>query len=81
LAVQPRSTLVFRTVGPIIALALGLAPLTADAQQPAKAYQIGVILYGGSYRAAIGGLREGLRSSGLEEGSTGCLRSARRRGT
>jgi putative ABC transport system substrate-binding protein len=41
---------------------------TAEAQQAGKAFQIGVILHGGSYRAAAGGLREGLRSFGLEEG-------------
>jgi putative tryptophan/tyrosine transport system substrate-binding protein len=44
-----------------------VGPLAAEGQQPGKAYQIGVILHGGSYRAAVGGLREGLRSSGLEE--------------
>jgi putative tryptophan/tyrosine transport system substrate-binding protein len=51
-------------VGGIVALA---SPLGAGAQQAGKAFQIGVILHGGSYRAAAGGLREGLRSFGLEE--------------
>lgn len=64
----PRSATSFWTVGIIIALAIGLAAPLAEAQQSGKAYQIGVILHGGSYRAAVGGLREGLRSSGLEEG-------------
>jgi putative ABC transport system substrate-binding protein len=50
------------------ALAILVAPLAAEAEQAAKAYQIGAILHGGSYRAAIGGLRDGLRTSGLEDG-------------
>lgn len=63
-----RHNLVFRTVCPI-ALAVGLAAAFAtDAQQPKKAYQIGVILHGGSYLPALRGLREGLRAHGLEEG-------------
>jgi ABC-type uncharacterized transport system substrate-binding protein len=44
------------------------APLAAEAQQADKVYQVGAIHQGGAYRAAIGGLREGLRASGLEEG-------------
>jgi ABC-type uncharacterized transport system substrate-binding protein len=64
-----RSATTFRTAGLMIALAIGLAaPLATEAQQSGKAYQIGVIVHGGSYRAAVGGLRDGLRSSGLEEG-------------
>jgi ABC-type uncharacterized transport system substrate-binding protein len=55
----------YATLG--FALAILAAPLTAEAQQSVKVYQIGVILHGGSYRAAVGGLREGLHSSGLEE--------------
>src|SRR5713101_3926198 len=43
------------------------APLVAEAQQ-ARVYRIGVILQGGSYFAAIDGLRDGLRELGLEEG-------------
>lgn len=67
----PRSDMLFWTAGLMITLAFGLAaPLPSEAQQSGtdKTYQIGVILHGGAYRAAVGGLREGLRSSGLEEG-------------
>lgn len=49
------------------ALALLAAPLATEAQQPEKGYQIGAILHGGFYRAAIGGLRDGLHSAGLKE--------------
>jgi putative ABC transport system substrate-binding protein len=64
-----RHAVIFRTVGLVIALAISVAaPRATAAQQLGKAFQIGVILHGGSYRAAAGGLREGLRSFGLEEG-------------
>jgi len=48
-------------------LALGAAPLVAEAQQ-ARVYRIGVVLLGGSYLPAIDGLRDGLKELGLEEG-------------
>jgi len=44
------------------------APLAAEAQQPAKIYRIGIVLEGGSYYAAIDGLRAGLKELGFEEG-------------
>ena len=68
MTVQSWNNLVFR-ISWLIALAAGLAATFATgAQQPKKTYQIGVILHGGSDLPAIEGLREGLRSSGLEEG-------------
>jgi putative ABC transport system substrate-binding protein len=48
-------------------LALLAAPLVGEAQQ-ARVYRIGVVLQGGSYSAAIDGLRDGLRELGFEEG-------------
>jgi len=57
---------------PIVVLALVLSslaqPLAAEAQQAEKLPRIGVVLQGGSYAAAIAGLRDGLRELGLEEG-------------
>ncbi len=47
-------------------LALG-SPLAIEAQQ-GRVYRVGVITLGGTYHAAIVGLREGLRELGLEEG-------------
>ena len=43
------------------------APLAAVAQQD-HTYHVGVVLQGGPYVAAIGGLRDGLNDLGLEEG-------------
>ena len=48
-------------------LALGSTPLVIEAQQ-GRVYRVGVITLGGTYSAAIDGLREGLRELGLEEG-------------
>jgi putative tryptophan/tyrosine transport system substrate-binding protein len=53
----------------MVAGSIVAAPLAAEAQpQSGKVYRLGVIIHGGSYRTAVQGLREGLRSSGLEEG-------------
>jgi ABC-type uncharacterized transport system substrate-binding protein len=51
----------------VLSLALLTAPLAAEAQ-PSKWSVVGVILHGGSYRAALDGLRAGLQAAGLEEG-------------
>ena len=48
-------------------LALGSTPLAVEAQKD-RVYRVGVITLGGTYNAAIDGLREGLRELGLEEG-------------
>jgi putative ABC transport system substrate-binding protein len=50
-------------------LILGLfaAPLAVEAQQ-ARVYRVGIILQGGSYSAALEGLRDGLKDLGFEEG-------------
>jgi putative tryptophan/tyrosine transport system substrate-binding protein len=48
-------------------LALLAAPLSVAAQQ-LRIYRVGVVLHGGSYSAAIDGLRDGLKELGLEEG-------------
>jgi putative tryptophan/tyrosine transport system substrate-binding protein len=50
-------------------LTLGLfgVPPAVEAQQ-ARLYRVGVILHGGSYLAALEGLRDGLRELGFEEG-------------
>src|SRR5713226_1159146 len=55
------------TLKGILTLALFAMPLSVGAQQ-ARVYRIGVVLQGGSYSAAIDGLRDGLRELGLEEG-------------
>ena len=68
MTVQSWNNLAFKSVCAIVLAAALAAPFAADAEQPKEAYQIGVILHGGSYLPAIEGLREGLRSSGLEEG-------------
>ena len=44
-------------------------PLAAEAQEAGKVYRVGVVLEGGPYYAAIGGLRAGLRELGFEEGN------------
>lgn len=49
-----------------------LTPLSA-APQPARVYRVGVIYYGGPHSAAVGGLREGLRELGWEEGKRHAL--------
>jgi putative tryptophan/tyrosine transport system substrate-binding protein len=49
-------------------LGLGAAPLAVEAQQT-RVYRVGVVLHGGSYLAAVEGLRDGLKALGLEEGS------------
>ena len=51
----------------ILILALFTMPHSVEAQQ-ARGYRIGVVLQGGSYSAAIDGLRDGLRELGFEEG-------------
>ena len=43
-------------------------PLTIGAQPADRPYQLGVILEGGPYVAALEGLRSGLKDLGLEEG-------------
>jgi putative ABC transport system substrate-binding protein len=43
-------------------------PLTIGAQPADRPYQLGVILEGGPYLAALDGLRSGLKDLGLEEG-------------
>lgn len=48
-------------------LALFAMSLSVGAQ-PTRVYRIGVVLVGGSFFAAIDGLRDGLRELGLEEG-------------
>jgi putative tryptophan/tyrosine transport system substrate-binding protein len=50
-----------------LVLALCGASLAVEAQQ-ARVYRIGVILHGGSYAAALEGLRDGLGDLGLQEG-------------
>src|SRR2546426_9145327 len=45
------------------------APVAATAQQPGKVYRVGVVLRGGVYSQAIGGLRDGLKELGVEEGT------------
>jgi putative ABC transport system substrate-binding protein len=56
------------TLGSILSLVLGivLAPLAADAQQPGKAYRIGVLAT--TYWPPFDSLREGLRELGYVEG-------------
>ena len=44
------------------------APFAAEAQPAEKVYRVGVVLEGGPYRAAVEGLRAGLKELGLEEG-------------
>jgi len=48
-------------------LALGAAPLVARAQQ-SRVFRVGVIMLGGPYAGAVGGLRDGLKALGLEDG-------------
>ena len=43
------------------------APLAAEAQK-SGIYRVGVVSHGGLYTAAVDGLRDGLKESGLEEG-------------
>ena len=47
--------------------ALLAAPLTSLAQQ-GRIYRVGVIYFGGIYEQAVGGLRDGLKALGFEEG-------------
>ncbi|HVJ24185.1 MAG TPA: ABC transporter substrate-binding protein [Burkholderiales bacterium] len=53
----------------VASLILGLLvpPRAVEAQQ-ARVYRVGVILHGGSYSAALDGLRDGLKELGFEEG-------------
>lgn len=51
----------------ILGLALAVASLAAEAQQP-RLYRVGVVLHGGQYSAAVDGLRDGLKELGLDEG-------------
>lgn len=57
-----------RRIAFAFALASVSARLAAAGARTEKPYQIGAILHGGAYWAAIDGLREGLRSAGLAEG-------------
>jgi ABC-type uncharacterized transport system substrate-binding protein len=58
------------TLAPILALALAVvtAPFVAEAQHAGNLLRLGVVLYGGPYYATLNGLREGLKTLGLEEG-------------
>ena len=47
--------------------ALLVAPLTVLAQQ-GRVYRVGVIYFGGIYEQVVGGLRDGLKALGFEEG-------------
>jgi len=51
----------------ILTLFLVASTLPVHAQQ-ARVYRVGVVIMGGSYWAAVDGLREGLKELGLEEG-------------
>jgi len=51
----------------LLILAFLAAPLAVWAQQ-ARVYRIGVVLQGGSYSAAVDGLRDGLKELGFQEG-------------
>ena len=58
-----------RALGLAVALAFILAaPRATHSEAGTQPYQIGVVLHGGAYQAAIEGLREGLRGAGPEEG-------------
>lgn len=48
----------------LVLLALGAAPLPAEARQ-ARFNRVGVLFHGGSFSPAIEGLRGGLRELGL----------------
>ncbi len=66
-----------RTIGPIIALALGLlaGPLPAEAQQAGKVYRIGFLDYrlrSTTTDPALIALRQGLRELGYVEGKNIC---------
>jgi putative tryptophan/tyrosine transport system substrate-binding protein len=50
-----------------VILGLCAVPFAIEAQQ-ARMYRIGVVLHGGSYSAALDGLRDGLKELGFEEG-------------
>jgi len=60
-----------RTSGLVLAVILTVvvlaSPSMVDAQQ-ARIYRVGVVLQGGSYSAAVDGLRDGIKDLGLEEG-------------
>ena len=43
------------------------APFMGEAE-PARLYRVGIVLQGGDYLAAVGGLRDGFRELGFEEG-------------
>jgi putative ABC transport system substrate-binding protein len=58
------SGFVFAVILTVVVLA---SPSVVDAQQ-ARVYRVGVVLQGGSYSAAVDGLRDGLKDLGLEEG-------------
>jgi putative tryptophan/tyrosine transport system substrate-binding protein len=58
------SRLVLAVILTVVVLA---PPIVAEAQQ-ARIYRVGVVLQGGSYSAAVDGLRDGLKDLGLEEG-------------
>jgi putative tryptophan/tyrosine transport system substrate-binding protein len=50
-------------------LILGLFGAPAVEAQQARVYRVGVVLHGGSYLAAVDGLRDGLKALGFEEGN------------
>lgn len=50
----------------LVLCALLVATTAVHAQQ-ARVYRIGVVLYGGEYAPAVGGLRNGLKELGMEE--------------
>src|SRR5262245_5400286 len=64
----PRHPVERRTFMAMIAGTLLAAPLAAEAQQTGKVYQVGVVLEGGPYTAAVEGLKAGLKDLGFEEG-------------
>ncbi len=59
-----------RTIGLISTLVLGLlaAPLTAEAQQPAKVPRIGFLHLSNKASVRVPGFRQGLREAGYVEG-------------
>ena len=52
----------------VTSLAGGLAAPLATEAQKARTYRVGVVYQGGPYAGFIGGLRDGLKDLGLEEG-------------
>jgi methylmalonyl-CoA mutase cobalamin-binding subunit len=53
----------------ILALAIALAPIAAEAQQ-SRVYRVGVLVLGGPHSSTIDGLRDGLRELGSRRASS-----------